>query len=162
MPSATTGSRSTAEGGDDENHRRSAVPGSEPEDRGDHPGRSGRRAVGLRRDHRVRRHRQHPGPVRHAVQGDRRGTGRAAREHRRLGLGVLRVRQELVRQEPRLRPEEPQGPGRGLRQALQAAIDDSGLRTCSTSSTPRSPPRSSSSRSPRRGTPARSRSGSPS
>ena len=36
----------------------------EPQDRGDHPGRSGRRAVRLRRDHRVRRHGQHPGPVR--------------------------------------------------------------------------------------------------
>ena len=102
-------------------HRRPALQGPRPQDRGDHPGRSGRRAVGPCGDHRVRRHRQHPGPVRPTAEGHRRRPDRGQRERRRLGLGVLRLRQEFVRQEPRLCPQEPQGPGRRLRHALQAA-----------------------------------------
>ena len=56
-----------------------------------------------------------------APQGHRRGPVRAERERRRLGLGVLRLGQKLVRQEPRLRPPEPHGAGQHVRRPVQAA-----------------------------------------
>ena len=121
-------------------HRRPAGTRPRPQDRGDHPGRSGRRAVGPRRDHRVRRHRQHPGPVPPAAQGHRRGPVRAARGHRRLGLGLLRLGQKFVRQEPRLRPPEPHGPRAARSPTCSSSRSTTrGSATCSTSSTPRIP-----------------------
>ena len=59
-----------------------------------------------------------------AAQGDRRGTRRAAREHRRLGLGLLRVGQEFVRQEPRLCPQEPQVLGEDFARLFKRQLDD--------------------------------------
>ena len=78
-----------------------------PSHRRGHQGRPDRRGDPSRRDRRVRRHRRDSVALHRHLRGVSRDAEQAARRHRDLGLGLLRLRQVELREDARPLDREP-------------------------------------------------------